>query len=115
MRIYPRDDAHFEELCGRKDLFYNSIWADEIKFFTTFEEAQAESEKEQKAYSEKYQAAKKEQREKQQNWFAAKFFMVMIPLFLVGACTYNVATAETSEPNYIMNLPVQDCFPRCNR
>ena len=92
MRIYPRDDAHFDELCGRKDLFYNSIWSDEIKFFTTFEEAQAESEKEHEAYIKKYYAAKKEQSEKAHNWLVAKFFMVMIPLFLVGACTYNFAT-----------------------
>ena len=59
--------------------------------------------------------ARKTQQQKEYNWFVAKFFMVMIPLFLVGACTYNVATTEIPEPNYITNLPVQDCFPRCNR
>lgn len=91
MRIYPRDGADFAELCGRKDLFYNSVWDDEIKFFTTFEEAQAESEKEREAYNKKYWEDKKEQREKEYNWFVAKFFMVVTPLVLVGACTYNVA------------------------
>ena len=100
MRIFIRDKEHLDELWGRNDLFpalCNNKWG--VSFFTISEEVDAYWEEEIAKNNE----ATKAKQEKKYNWFVAKFFMAIATMFLVGACTYNVAT---SEPKYVPSNPV---------